>query len=192
MNRLRIPKLTFLILIIASVSQLNIAQQTPKETKKMPDWVKKHMSYMTEGTGRWIADNSEFKSANEPYDKYCVEWKWGIGKQSIKGRLFGIQREKETAEFWEFYLFWHPQKQKVIIQQISGNGILGVGEIINVESGGKTERMSQMTFFTPDGKSWKDLHKIFEDENEHQTTSFVLKNSTWNKQRSYIWKRVAK
>lgn len=192
MNRLNINKFPLLILITTVISYSAIAQQGSAETKRMPEWVKAHMGYMTEGTGRWVADNSKFKSVSEPYDQYGVEWKWGIGKQSIKGRLFGMQKEKEIAEFWEFYLFWHPQKQKVIIQQISGNGIVGIGEIVNVESEKKIERMSQMIFFSPDGKSWSDLHRIFEDKNEHQTTSFILKNSTWNKQRSYIWKRVTK
>lgn len=44
----------------------------------MPKWLQDHMSYMTEGTGRWITDNSRYKGEKELSDEYGTEWVWGV------------------------------------------------------------------------------------------------------------------
>ena len=41
----------------------------------IPGWLAEHFRYMTNGTGRWIADNSKYRSTGEPFDEYGIEWK---------------------------------------------------------------------------------------------------------------------
>ena len=184
MKNIKLFSFWTLFLLLLSVN--NFAQN---KTEPMPKWLTEHMTYMTEGTGVWIADNSKYESENEPFDEYGTEWKWGIGKKGITGRLFALKDKKEVATFWEFRMFWHPKKRKAVLQQFSGSGIVGIGEMRNVETGGFTERMSEMTFYNLDGTSWKDLHKVLEKPNEHETTSFKFDDGSWIKQRNYVWKR---
>ena len=183
-----------LIIIIAawSMSPERLFSQEKEDVNLMPRWLKNHMDYMTRGTGQWIADNSKFKTKNEPFDEYGIIWKWGIGKKSMRGRLYGLRNRKEIASFWEFHLFWHPTKRKAILQQFGGNGILGVGEIQNVNSTRRIERKSEMTFHSLTGKTWKDRHRIFEDKDAHETTSYSFKNNSWVQRRNYKWRREPK
>jgi hypothetical protein len=41
--------------------------------------------------GIWIADNSQYKTENEPFEKYALEWTLSPLKNSLKGRLYGIR-----------------------------------------------------------------------------------------------------
>ncbi|MEZ5344820.1 MAG: hypothetical protein R2681_04600 [Pyrinomonadaceae bacterium] len=177
------------ILLLAFLCSISFGQNTDDQ---MPEWLREHMEFMTAGTGRWTTDNSKYMSENEPFDEYGTEWKWGIGKKSIKGRLFGLKDNKEAGDFWEFYLYWHPQKRAAILQQLNSAGVFGSGEMRSVESGDAVERMTEMTFFAPGGTQWKDLHKIRENRDEHNTVSFLLKDGNWSRQREYVWKRTAK
>ncbi len=127
----------FLLLLVLLVC-LSLFGNSFAQTKDtpMPKWLQEHMNFITAGTGIWITDNSRFKNENEPFDEYGTEWKWGIGKKSITGRLFGLKDQKEAGDLWEFRLFWHPQERKAILQQFGGNGIVGIGEMRNIESTG--------------------------------------------------------
>jgi hypothetical protein len=185
MNKLlRAHLIGLLFLVFTTVS----FSQTPKNDNSMPSWLRQHMEFMTRGSGRWITDNSAFKSKDEPSDAYGTEWKWGIGKQSIRGRLFGIQGGKETDTFWEYLLFWHPNERRAIFQQFGSSGVFGTGEMQSLESGDKTERMTEMVFYTPDGTSWRDLHRLLEFKEMHQTISFDFTGGGWKQGRTYVWK----
>ena len=156
----------------------------------IPKWLQDHMIYMTSGTGRWVADNSKYRSENESYEQYVTEWKWGVGKNSVSGRLFSYRNGEETPNFWEYKLFWHPKEEKAILQQFGGNGIYGVGEMSTLSTAVQTERSVEINFYGPDGSSWKDLHKIYEKKDEHETISFDFKQGIWVERRSYTWKKV--
>ena len=195
-----LPKgLVSIAVSVACVLVFSVAQNTahssnnPKTITRnaVPAWLQDHMIFMTRGSGRWITDNSVFKSENELYDAYLTEWKWGIGKNSIRGRLAAIIDNKEVVTVWEYQLFWHPGENKAILHQFGRNGVFGVGEMVSVEDDGQTVRNTEMTFFAPDGTSWKDLHNLYEKDDEHKTISFTYKDETWREGRTYTWKREA-
>ncbi len=189
-NLAKLSSQIFLLFFVSLFLHGNLSAQNKANT--MPKWLQEHMEYMTEGTGRWITDNSKYKSEKEPFDEYGLQWKWGIGKKSIKGRLFALKDKKEVATFWEFSLFWHPKKRQATLQQFGGTGVFGIGEMRNIKMGNITERMTEMTFYNLNGTSWKDLHKVFEKKDEHRTISFGFKDGSWAKQREYVWKREVK
>lgn len=56
--------------------------------------------------GTWIADNAEYKSDNEPYDAYGMEWKWGVGQKSLTGRLYAIKDGKDIGSLFQFRRYW--------------------------------------------------------------------------------------
>ena len=159
----------------------------------MPKWLQDHFAFMTEGTGRWVTDNSKYKNENEPFDEYVTEWSWGVGKQSIKGRLFALKDKKEVATFWEYRVFWHPQERRVVFEQFGAGGVFGTGEMRVVElAEGKFENNVELIFYAPNGSSWKDLHKLTENKSEHTTQSYVFKDGSWEMKRTYIWRLMPK
>lgn len=176
----------------SEIEELDKAASTKRgETTALPKWLIDHFTFMTAGSGRWITDNAEFTSENEPFDKYGTEWKWGVGKQSIRGRLFGMNGSKEAGDFWEYRIYWHPKEKRAVFEQFGAGGIFGVGEMRNVTLGdGKAEKSVEMVFYSPDGSTWHDLHKLIEMQGEHTTHSFKLEAGNWRPQRTYVWRLV--
>lgn len=154
----------------------------------IPDWLKEHMAYMTQGSGIWIADNVAFKGENEPFDAYATQWQYGVGKVSLTGVLYGLRDGSQTPNFWEYHVYWHPKEQKAVFQQVGIGGAVGIGEIRNSETGDGTQRMTEMIFYQPDGTSFRDLHRLYELPNEHKTSSYKFADDDWVLQRQYDWK----
>lgn len=186
-------KKAFLILMLVGLVFVPglFAQDKTAENDSPPKWLTDHFAFMTEGSGRWIADNSPFKSENEPFDEYGTEWKWGVGKQSIMGRLFALRDKKEVATFWEFRVFWHPEKRKAFIQQFGAGGAFGVGEMRVIESGDSSLNVTEQDFYIPGGTDYLEMHHLIERKGEHETKSFQLEKGSWKLQRTYIWKKVS-
>lgn len=182
------------LLIMLCLPTISSAQKTLENNKPeiTPKWLQSHFEFLTNGTGRWIADNSKYKNENEPFDEYGTEWTWGVGKQSIKGHLFGIKDKKEVGTFWEYRVFWHPKEKRAIYEQFGTWGVFATGEMRVIELfNSKSENNVELTFYSPDGSSWKDLHKLIENNDEHTTQSYNFKDGSWKPQRTYIWKRIA-
>lgn len=151
-----------------------------------PEWLVDHMEHMTQGSGIWIADNSEYKSDQEPMDAYATEWKWGLGRKSITGRLYGIQDGKETGTYWEFRTFWNPVEEKVYAYQFGAGGAVAKGEATFTETG--FLRIEQ-TFYNPDGTTAGVGHKSKDLPGIHETQSFdINEKGEWVKRRFYRWK----
>lgn len=178
------------LFILICCAPLLFAQTDDEGSGSPPAWLTAHFEYMTAETGRWIADNSRFKSEDEPFDAYGTQWSWGVGKKSIRGRLFALKDQKEAALFWEFRIFWHPGKQKAIIEQFSGSGIYAVGEMRVIESGESSVNITEQSFYVPNGMDFQEMHHLIERAGEHETRSFRLEKGSWKLQRIYIWKKV--
>lgn len=151
-----------------------------------PEWFLSHMAFMTQGSGRWIADNAPFKSEGEPNDAYGTEWNYGAGKKSMTGRLFAFRDGKELGTIWEFRVFWDPGRRQARIIQFGRDGTLGEGELTS--TGEKTTR-SEQTFSDPSGGSTIVGHDTSEEPGVHVTRSFDVKpDGTRVKRRDYAWK----
>jgi hypothetical protein len=150
-----------------------------------PEWFVAHMAFMTQGSGRWITDNAPWLSEQEPWEAYGTEWKYGIGKASLTGRLFGLKDGKETGTFWEFRTWWHPGEKEVKAFQIGGGGAVALGTMLSTGPG--ISRATQ-TFFAPNGSSWSVGHDQTDSGTSHTTQSWnVAADGTWTKQRLYVW-----
>ena len=163
----------FLFLIILSTSV----------SAQLPEWLSDHFEYMTQGSGIWITNNSEYISDQETTEYYATEWKMALGNQSITGRLYGLIDGKEIGTFWEFRTFWNPFEKKAYAYQFSGSGVVGMGEMWKE---GDSLKMQQ-TFYYQNGAVRETGHVQMELEGKHETTSFSINNEVWTPNRFYIW-----
>lgn len=153
-----------------------------------PQWYLDEIATLTAGSGRWVADNARYKSDEEPFDAYVTEWRSSFGGTTMTGRLFGMQDGEETASFWEFRQYWHPERREVVVEQFGHGGSAGIGTAWH--DGQATK--SQQTFYSPARPPSKTGHSSwFPDQQTHVTESFDINGDTWKPRRVYTWKLVS-
>jgi hypothetical protein len=152
-----------------------------------PRWFIDEIATLTAGSGRWIADNSEYKGEQEPYEAYGTEWTASFDGTTMSGRLFGLKDGKETANFWEFRQYWHPGRREAVVEQFGWGGTVGIGTAW--PDGDQTK--SDQTFFAPDGSVRRTGHiSGFPDRDTHTTDSYDIEGDVWTARRSYTWHRT--
>ncbi len=168
---------TYIVMILFfCITNITMSQQ------KIPDWFIKNME---ESIGTWITDNSKYQNENEPFDHYGMDWEWGIGKQSITGRLYGLINGQKQGIFWEFRQYWDFTKNTGIVAQYGGDGTVGIGPM-EVKQGNQTELTQE--FVSPNGAKNIHGHKSTLKEGVLTTTSYdISKDGKWEKRRSYVW-----
>ncbi|WP_299211532.1 hypothetical protein [uncultured Aquimarina sp.] len=150
--------------------------------QKTPDWFTKNMK---QSIGIWITDNSEYKSEKEPFDQYGMEWKWGIGKQSMRGTLYGLIKGKKQGTFWEFRQYWDFEKNQAMVIQYGVDGTIGKGPMI-ITKGDKTEMIQD--FVSPEGIKSIHGHRSKLNGNKFTVISYDISiDGNWQKKRSYTW-----
>ena len=157
---------------------------------KAPQWYIDDIAMLTAEGGRWIADNSEYKSENEQFDAYGVEWKSGFDGDMMTGRLFGVKDGKDTPfDFWEFRQYWHPARGEAVVEQFGWNGVIGVGVLEQDGDGTKSDQ----GFFSPNGPATRTGHRSsFSGKDAYVTESFDIVGDEWRPRRKYVWKRQPK
>ncbi|MEM7479975.1 MAG: hypothetical protein AAF481_02280 [Acidobacteriota bacterium] len=150
-----------------------------------PDWVKEHWRGLI---GNWITDNSEHKSESEPLDAYGLEWSWGIGEQSLIGRLYGLQEGKEVWTFWQFREYWDPLEGRLALLQFGWDGPLGTGFTRRTDDG---MMESVQTFVSAAADSASRIgHRSTVEGDEQETRSFKIDEAgNWNLDRTHLWRR---
>lgn len=151
---------------------------------QIPERIVKEWEMLTAHSGTWVADNSAYKNENETADAYAITWTYGLGKTSLRGRLFGIQDGKETPTFWEFRMYYHPEEKKLMYQQYGWGGVLGIAEMTLPDA---THSSDVATFYNPDGTSYKIKHDNDTRNNTQYAQSYQWKDGVWEKQRYYEW-----
>ncbi len=152
-----------------------------------PEWFVQHNAFLTQGSGRWITDNAAYRSEDEPYDAYGLEWKSGLGGQTVTGRLFGLQNGREVGTFWEFRILWHPGEGQGHIMQYGGDGTLGTG---TMEPRGEGKVWMVQDFYNPDGSRVRLAHESTHGPGAwvHDRSFMMSSDGEWLARRSYDWK----
>lgn len=164
------------ICILFGSFSLSIAQEN-----LLPQWFHDDMK---DNIGIWLADNSDYKSSEEPYDYYQIEWQYGIGNTSIIGALYGVTNGEKSNPFWQFRQYWDGENQQAMVLQFGNFGTMGLGYLKPVSLG---YLESVQTFSLPDGSKWKEKHLTKMNENVLNTQSFEWKDDSWVKKRFYSW-----
>ncbi|MGH9790448.1 MAG: hypothetical protein ACRD5W_04490, partial [Candidatus Acidiferrales bacterium] len=146
------------------------------------DW-----EYYTQGTGKWIAENP-YKNENEPWDAYRLEWTWGLGKKTLRGRLLAMKDGRDGGIIFEYLSYWHPKERRVVLNQWGSDGTYGTG---TMKTTGDHTTESQQVFFNPDGSEFRIGHRAEKLQGEARLQSYsVSADGVWEKTRQYVWKRV--
>jgi len=176
------------VVLLVAAPDIGFAQDSETPTAA-PEWFIREIATLTAGSGRWIADNSEYKSEQEPFEAYGTEWVASFDGTTMTGRLFGIKDGKETVNFWEFRQYWHPGRGEAVVEQFGWGGTVGVGTAW--KDGDETR--SDQSFFTPGGGVSRTGHvSRFSDDDTHVTESFDIADDVWTARRSYTWHRAPK
>lgn len=150
-----------------------------------PEWFSAHLEQMVAGEGRWVTDNSAYMSEQEPFDEYGLEWRWGLGKASVTGRLFGLNDGEEQGTFWQFRVFWHPGEGRAHIYQWGGNGAIAMGHLYSV--GSNRVRLEQ-ELMMPDGSVRRIGHDTVHEPGVQDGRSYnISADGTWKEDRHYVW-----
>ena len=159
----------------------------PHQSTPAPQRYVDEIEYLSRDGGRWVADNSAYKSENEPMESYVLEWRKSYAN-SATGRLFGMVDGKETGTFWEFKQYWHPGKAEAVVEQFGLSGVVGIGRIWHEDGKTKTEQV----MYVPDGSAAMLGHiQQVTTENEHTAESYDIVDGKWVLNRTYVWKRAA-
>ncbi|MEZ5319682.1 MAG: hypothetical protein R2752_19935 [Vicinamibacterales bacterium] len=159
------------------------AQSTPQPVPPVVQEAWEHL------IGTWVADNAAYKGPGDPNDAFGIEWQWGLGRQSLVGRLYGIRDGKDIGTYWQFREFWHPGEGRIIATQFGSDGSYGAGPG-EIRPDGSSEYLQ--TFWDPSaGTVTRVGHRATLEGDVHTTTSFdVGADDVWTVRRTYVWKRV--
>jgi hypothetical protein len=172
------------VVLVAALAAAAASPPRNQGSTDVPAWLATEWSRLTAGNGVWTTDNSQWRSANEPWDQYATEWKWGIGRKSLTGRLYGIRDGREGATFWQFRIYWQPEKREAIMLQFGGDGTVGEGTTRSI---GPDATESIQTFTAPDGSTTQLRHVSTLSDTVHDTQSFDRVDGEWQARRRYIW-----
>ncbi|TDR16856.1 polysaccharide deacetylase family protein [Marinicella litoralis] len=157
-------------------------QVISEPSQAMPEWFKQEMQNQV---GTWQASNAEFQSEAEPFSAYRIEWTWGLGQQSVNGRLFAIHNDQPTGNFWTFKQYWDPAQGQARLIQMGHGGRIGDGFIHPVN---EQQLETIQTFSAPGVDAYSERHLNHMTDQGLVTTSFKLDAyGDWQPQRSYLW-----
>ena len=154
------------------------------QNKGIPQWVLDDWAYRMQGEGHWITSNAVYKNEQEPYDAYGMDWEWGLGKKSMKGRLYCIKDGKDIGTVWEFLSYWDIEKGEHRMLQTGSDGTLIKG-IIQLEKDGSTK--SRELFASPGGVRFELGHRCWFEQKIMHTQSYNIEEGVWKKKRFYEW-----
>lgn len=174
--------LAVLVLVLATSASPAGAQQS----NTLPPWWLAHVDFMSRDGGVWVAPNPANESDPSQPDAFAMEWRAAYDRHVLIGRLYGLEDGRETTEFWTYREFWHPGERRALLQQWGFGGVFGVGE-----TGAATPHdQLEQTFWLPDGRSWRDGHRVVEDGDTYITQQFNIDaQGAWTPNGSYTWTR---
>ena len=169
----------------------------PPPAEGPPPWFEEHASFMARDGGYFVGDNSDYRSAGEPFDAYGMEWSHGLGQHGLKGRLFGLAGGEERGTFWEFRVFYDPASKRVRMLQFGADGTLGEGWLEPAPERPGT-LVSEQVLTGLDGSRREVRHETRDAGGTHTATSFRRaaeapgSTGAWVQERAYDFVRQAR
>ncbi|WP_223789542.1 polysaccharide deacetylase family protein [Marinicella meishanensis] len=148
----------------------------------MPEWF---IAEMNSQVGTWQTSNAQYRSDSEPYTDYAIEWTWGLGENSLDGRLYGLIDGKPSDDFWTYKLFWDAEQRQARLLQFGFGGRVGDGFIRPIGHG---QIETIQTHSAPDFPTFTERHLRVLTPDGLLTTSFRQSEAgEWQGRRSYTW-----
>lgn len=159
------------------------AKPDASKSGSLPSWYQDEIDALSRGSGRWQADNAEYRSDKEQFTHYVSEWRKTPDGRGLSGRLYGLTEGKPSEDFWTFRVYWDAAAKGAVIQQFAGYGAIGIGPLVGFGNG----TLSDQTFTAPNGRQWRSLHHSWFEGDVHITHSFDWKDGGWQARRIYRW-----
>lgn len=156
------------------------------QTAAAPEWFRDLMTALVADGDEWMADNTAYRSDQEPVDVYVLKWTWGPGRRSISGRLQAIVGADRRPPLWEFRQFWHPDRREGRLVQYGTDGTVGEGALARDADGGI---IVEQDFWNPNGQSWRQRHEERATPRARESRDARWVNGTWREGRRYAWAR---
>lgn len=149
-----------------------------------PDWFVEHVEWLTQGSGKWVADNSHHQTENEQFDYYVIEWIETRVGTGATGRLYGITDGEPSGSFWEYRTYWDALEGRAVAAQWGTNGSYGFGVI---EPFGEDGMQLVQQFAFPNAPVFRQRHEHVELEPGVQITRSMLPDEEggWRLNREY-------
>ena len=176
--------LSTLVLLLAAIFSPRGIQAQEAGAHPIPSWLLENWAARTQGSGVWITDNSAYQSEQEPFDAYGLHWEYGLGRKSLKGRLFCLKEGQDIGSVWQFLEYWDPEAGQARIVQIGSDGTVGQGVSWEDEDGHIRE---QQKFVSPEGGAFESGHQAWMADGSQHTQSYNILNGEWVKNRYYVW-----
>lgn len=169
----------------ATVPHADPAPDPERVEPQVPAWFLEHLDSHMVGGGRWVADNQAYLSDSEPIGAYGIQWDWGAGRKSLRGRMFALAGGRETETIWDLRILWHPTEQRAQVFQYGSDGTLAEG-LLQPEPDGRTRL--ELKFHAPDGSTRTVRHlEGLESDGARVSSSFVRTPKGWAPRRTYVW-----
>jgi len=155
-----------------------------KVKTEIPKW---YLADLKNQIGVWEADNKSYKSENEPFEKYVIEWTWGVDATSIKGNLYGKIDDKASGNFCEFIQYWDAEENRAKLFQVGLGGLSGIGTVLPID---QNETSVVQNFDGPKTKGYIEKHSSIINGQQKTTTSFEKDSlGNWIEKRTYVWNK---
>ncbi len=149
----------------------------------LPDWYRAELARLTAGSGRWVASNAEFRSEQEPYEAYAVEWRKAADGRGVTGRLVALVDGREVVEFWQYRTYWDANAQQAVATQFASFGAVGSGQLVGFGAATLTDQ----TLTAADGRQWREMHHAWFEDDVHVTQTYGYRDGGWTAKRRYRW-----
>ena len=180
------------ILILYCLSMfMGSASFAEQASKAAPSWFSDDVEFSSRAGGRWVTDNSKYKSEQEPWDFYVLEWQAGPANSSMSGHMSAIKDDTPFDDnFWAFSQYWNPATGEAIVQQY-GWGSVGIGQLKPADSNEDIDLEMRQVFTSFDGSSSETGHRTKHiDDDTFDIWSFTIdEKGDEVAGRYYRWKR---
>lgn len=172
-----------LFLLISSFASAQVAERP--EPSPAPPWFQRELE---RNVGLWIADNSKYMDETEPFEQYGIEWKWGLGKMSIEGELFGLYKGQRSSSFWKLVQYWDAGRKEAVVLQFGVMGAVGQGVLKRIDD---VDISLTQHFLFQDGSVRWERHETEQYDGYDIGASLTLdKEGEWQQRRVYTWRKV--
>ncbi len=91
-------------------------------SQSIPEAILADWNNQLKNGGKWVS-----KDNTGDYDAWGMDFSWGLARKSLDASLYAIKNGKNVGTIWQFKVFYHPEKQQVIIDQWGTDGTFGHG-----------------------------------------------------------------
>ena len=175
-------KYCFMAVLAALVLQQPVAAQ-----EVTPGPIAQHMQHILTGERQWRTPNPDYKAGEQTAREFGLRFRLAPDGNHVTGDLTGIYENGREVRYWTLYSFFNPVTQKVIAQQIGGDGTYLYGE----RDPGKGKReILDMLLYGADGKMKIIRHDTLFVDADTQESDVYERDAQggWKLMRQWVWR----